>query len=211
MLSNIKDFILKHFDFRMYPVSWLTLLVALVMIPMVIYLDPYSKIGYENGLLENLQLGILFVGCWLEMKGKLDRKLACFITMLLVIFIVREVNCGRTLFFAIPGQENAFYSWKEIKYGYLAHPIFGLYIAWVVIYFLKNKIFLTLWNHIREVRFPVWSVLLTTLGGALSLYSDKTMHNLVFEEMSEVLLYTGIVGLVWLYAYNKNFELKKGE
>ena len=42
--------------------------------------------------------------------------------------MIREVNCGRTLFFHIPGTENAFYSWKEIKYGYLVHPIYGTYI-----------------------------------------------------------------------------------
>ena len=208
---GIRNFISEHFDFRFYGVSVIAFIVAVGIIPVVMYVDPFSRIGYENGLLENIQMAILFAGCWLEMRGSIDKKLACFITMLLGIIILREVNYGRTLFFPIPGQENAFYSWKDIKYGYLAHPIFGLYIAWVVIYFFKNKLFLLLWRYIREVRIPVWSVLLTALGGILSLYTDKAVHNYVFEEMSEVLLYTGLLGLIWLYSYNENFRLKDKE
>ncbi|MCQ2755177.1 MAG: hypothetical protein MJ231_09085 [bacterium] len=113
------------------------------------------------------------------------------------------MNCGRTLFFPIPGTENAYYGWKDIKYGYLAHPIYGAFIASVGIYFLKNKLFVNLWNYLRTTKLPFWNIFLMCLGMGLGLFAEHSMHNMVFEEITELLFYISLVGIIWLYSRNK--------
>ena len=116
-----------------------------------------ERCGYENGVVENIQLAVLFLGMFFALRPKVDKKFFYFIAMVLGILLIREVNCGRTIFFAIPGQENAFYSWKEIKYGWLAHIIYGFYMGLVGVYFLANKLFVTLWQKLWNIRLPFWN------------------------------------------------------
>ena len=210
IFNKTREFIGKHFDFRVYWVTLLSVLVGLSIYPVVTLVSPDSKIGYENGLLENLQMVLLFAGCLVAVRSKVDKKFFYFIAMVLGILILREVNCGRTLFFPIPGVENAFYSWKEIKYGWLAHPLYGLYIAWVVFYFLKNKLYMVLWRYLLNKSHPVWDFLLLYMGIGLSLYAEKATENFVFEEMSELLLYVSVFGLILLYTVVKSSENEGG-
>ena len=198
------EFLKKHFDFKIYGATWIGIAAAVAVLPCVMFLPP--QYGYENGLLENLQMLVLFFGIYLCFSSKVDKKFFIFAGLVLTILVLREVNCGRTLFFPIPGAENAFYSWKEIKYGWLAHPLFGLYIAGIAVYFLKNKLFLNLWNLIKNNKLPFWNIILTITGIVSSLYAEKATENFVFEEISELLMYTGILGIIWLYSRNKNFS-----
>ena len=131
-----------------------------------------------------------------------------FAGLVLTILMLREVNCGRTLFFPIPGEVNAFYSWNQIKYGYLAHPLFGLYMASTAVYFLWNKLFVNLWNIIKKIKFPIWNVLLMILGMFLSWYTEHTMDNEILEEISELLFYVSLIGIIYLYSRNEKFMLK---
>lgn len=197
------NFINNHFNFKIYGTTWIEIITALLIIPFVIFMP--ERFGYENGVLENIQMAVLFLGLYLSFFSKVDKKFFIFLGLVLIILMLREVNCGRTLFFAVPGVENAFYSWKEIKYGYLAHPIYGIYIAFVAIYFLKNKLFLNLWDYIKNIKLPVWDVLLMLTGMVLSVYVDHAIDNLVFEEATELLFYVSLIGIIWLYSKNKNF------
>ncbi|MBR1775486.1 hypothetical protein IJ750_00225 [bacterium] len=205
-MSKIFDFMKNHFDFKIYNVTWIPVLVVLLIIPCVMYLP--AEYGYENGLLENMQMIFLFGACIMGFCVKKNKKFFKFVSLVIIILMLREINCGRTLFFPIPGEVNAYYGWKDIKYGYLAHPIYGLYIASVVVYFLWNKLFINLWNIIKNVKFPVWNILLMILGIVLGLYAEKATHNFVFEEMAELLVYTSLVGIIWLYGFNKNFQVE---
>lgn len=206
-MKKIKEFICAHLNFGIQGVTWLAIAAAIAIIPSVMFLP--EKWGWENGILENIQMAVLFIGLYLSLKVDSNKKFFNFVAMVLVIIILREVNCGRTLFFPIPGVENAFYSWKEIKYGYLVHPIYGVYIAFVGFYFLKNKLFLTLWNIICKIKFPVWSVLLTIAGMILGTYAEHATENFVFEEISELLFYVALVGIIYLYTRDQNFKLEE--
>lgn len=209
ILNNIIDFVKKHMDFKCYPVTFISIIVALLIIPCTLFLP--ERFGYENGLLENIQIIVLFTACILAIKAKDNKKFFYFVLMVLVMLILREVNCGRTIFFPVPGVENSFYSWSDIKYGWLAHPLFGLYIAGVAVYFLYNKLFVTLWEFIKNVRFPIWDVMLMLLGMIFGLYAEKALSNMVLEEICELLFYVALTGIIYLYAYNKNFVLKKDD
>ena len=204
-MEKLTKFIKNHLDFRLHRITILALIVAIWAILMIMYIDPSAKIAYENGLLENIQMVILFTGCWLSMQSKADKKFFYFVTMVLGILILREVNCGRTLFFPIPGVENAYYGWDNIKYGYLVNPLFCLYIIWVAIYFFKNKLYLSLWKYLKETQLPIWNIVLMFAGAGLGLYAEHATENLVFEEMTELLFYTSLIGIIWLYTRDKNF------
>ena len=201
------QFLKNHFNFKIYPTTILGILTALTIVPCVLFLP--QTYGYENGLLENLQMFVLFVGLYFSFFSKIDKKFFRLAGLVLIILMIREVNCGRTLFFPIPGVENAFYSWKDIKYGYLAHPIYGIYIASVVIYFLKNKLFINLWNIVKSVKLPVYDILLMLTGMALGLYAEHSCHNMVFEEITELLFYVSLVGIIWLYSKHKDFSVEE--
>ena len=223
MFEKVKNFISAHLDFRIYPVTWVAIIVAILVAPCVLYLP--EKYGYENGLLENLQMVTLLVGFLIcifysnfkktpegeasSPAKKYMVKFFYFAAMVIGILALREVNCGRTLFFPVPGEVNTYYGWKDIKYGWLAHPLYGLYMAYVAFYFLKNKLFITLWQLIKNIKFPVWNIILMIIGMTLGMIAEKSLHNMVFEEITELLFYVSLVGIICIYAFNRNFKTEE--
>ena len=219
MLEKIKNFISAHLDFKVYPVTWIAIVNALLIVPCIMYLP--ERFGYENGLLENLQLVALLIGfilCLAYPKFSKSEnneethtsmvKFFRFAALVIIILFLREINCGRTIFFPVPGEVNTFYGWKDIKYGWLAHPLYGLYMAYVAFYFLFNKLFITLWDIVKNIKFPVWNVLLMLVGMIWGTLGEEVFHNMVMEEITELLFYVSLTGIIYLYAYHKNFRLK---
>ena len=201
-MNKICEFIQKHINFGFQNVAWFGIITALLIIPAVMFLP--EKCGYENGVVENIQLAVLFLGMFFALRPKVDKKFFYFIAMVLGILLIREVNCGRTIFFAIPGQENEFYRWSEIKYGWLAHIIYGFYMGLVGIYFLVNKLFVTLWQKLWNIRLPFWNFVLLLIGMVAGLYAEEA-HMLVFEESAELLFYVALISFVYLYSQHKDF------
>ena len=201
-MNKVCEFIQKHINYGFQNITWFGIITALLIIPAVMFLP--ERCGYENGVVENIQLAVLFLGMFFALRPKVDKKFFYFIAMVLGILLIREVNCGRTMFFAIPGQENAFYSWKEIKYGWLAHIIYGLYMGLVGIYFLANKLFVTLWQKLWNIRLPFWNFVLLLVGMVAGLYAEEA-HMLVFEESAELLFYVALISFVYLYSQHKDF------
>lgn len=221
MIKKLMMFASKHLDFKIYGVTWIAILNTILIAPCILYLP--EKYGYENGILENLQLIVLLCGFILclsykKIKSKQNQdneitsvdesmvKFFKFTALVIVILFLREINCGRTIFFPIPGEVNAFYGWKDLKYGWLAHPLYGLYMAYVGIYFLINKLFLTLWDIIKNIKFPVWNIVLMIVGIIGGILGEEVYHNMVMEEITELLFYVSLVSIIYLYACNNNFQ-----
>lgn len=202
-MEKIREFMCKHINFGIDSVTVLGTITALAIIPAVMFLP--ESCGFENGIIENIQLVFLFLGIFFAARPKIDKKFFTFIALVLGILIIREVNCGRTIFFPIPGEVNEFYRWSEIKYGWLAHPIYGIYMAFVGFYFLKNKLYTTLWQKIKDIKFPIWNFVLLIIGIVLGVYAEEYVHNLVFEESAELLFYVILVGFVYLYSRHKKY------
>ena len=204
-MTDIKGFLSKHADFGIDVAAVWAIMTALAVIPVIVFADPHSTIAYENGVLENIQLSVLTAGCWLGLGSKTDKKFFRFIAMALFILILREVSCGRTLFFPVPGQENSFYKWNEIRYGYLAHPLYAAYIAGVLLYFLKNRLFATLRKYLCETKIPVWNALLMFAAVLSSVYAEDK-GNYVFEESAELVFYVSLVGIIHAYTRKSRFS-----
>ena len=201
-MNRVCEFVQKHLNFGFQNVTWFGILTALAIIPAVMFLP--EKCGYENGIIENIQLGVLFLGMFFALRPKVDKKFFYFIAMVLGILFIREVNCGRTIFFAIPGTENEFYRWSEIKYGWLAHVIYAIYMTFVGLYFLINKLFVNLWQKLWSIRLSFWNFILLLIGIVAGLYAEEA-HLLVFEESAELLFYVALISFVYIYSQHKDF------
>ncbi len=103
-MEKFKNFVCAHLNFRIQGVTWLAIAALLAVVPSVMFMP--EKWGWENGVLENIQMVILFIGLYLSLKVDSNKKFFNFVAMVLVIIILREVNCGRTLFFSVPGTEK---------------------------------------------------------------------------------------------------------
>lgn len=206
-MERFSSFMQKHINFGINLPTILSLICAITIVPAVMFLP--EKCGWENGLLENIQMFVLFVGVYFSLRPKADKKFFIFIALVLGILILREINCGRTLFFAIPGTENQFYRWSEIKYGWLAHPLYGLYMGIVGLYFIINKLFINLWHKIKNIKFPIWNFILLLIGMIGGIYAEECAHNFLLEETTELLFYVALVGFIYLYSRHKDFIKKE--
>ena len=210
MLEKIKDFISNHLDFKFYSVTWIALAIGLAIIPCLMYLP--QKYGYENGLLESIQMVILFGILGMCLTSKVNKRFFKFAALALTIIMIREVNCGRTLFFHIPGTENSFYSWKDIKYGYLVHPIYGTYIGLIGLTFLCKKLYIDMWKMIKNIKLPVWNLLFMGIASFCGAIAEKaTNNNFIFKEAFELFFYTALAGIVYLYSRHQNFAIEQAE
>ena len=209
-MENIKNFISSHIDFKVYGVTWIAILYALLIPVMLMYLP--QKYGYENGLLESIQMVVLFGIMFLCFTAKTNKPFFRFCALILTIIMIREVNCGRTIFFKIPGTENSFYPWKSLKYGYLVHPIYGAYIAIIALLFIVKKHIVTLWKLVKGTRLPFWNIAIACVAMFCGAIAEKaTNNNFIFEEGFELLFYLCLAGIVWLYSRNEKFMIEEVE
>lgn len=197
----VKEFINKHIDFKIYPITILAIIAAAAIYPCVKFLP--EQYGFENGLLENIQMIFLFIAFILAVTSKVRKHFFYFAALIIVLITLREVNYGRTLFFPIPGEVNAYYSWKEIKYGWLVNPLVGLYMASTALYFILKKVYVDIWQIIKEIKFPIWNFILMFAGMVLGIYAEKATENFVFEEITELLFYVALTGIIWIYSRKK--------
>ena len=210
-MRKIINFLRNHFDFKFYGVTWLALAVGISIIPMLMYLP--QKYGYENGLLENIQMIVLFIMVYLCLTAKVNVKLFRFVALFLLLLIIREVNCGRTLFFPIPNTYHQYYSWRQLPWpwlGKLVHFIYGACIAVIAILFFKKKVYIDLWTTVKNTKIPFWNLIFACFAMFMGAIAEKaTNNNFIFEEGFELLFYVSILGFVWLYSRNKNFIIEK--
>ena len=210
MLEKIKDFLSAHLDFKFYGVTWIALAVGLSIIPSLMFVP--QKYGYENGLYESIQMIVLFGIMAMCLTAQVNKRCFKFAALALTIIMIREVNCGRTLFFHIPGTENSYYPWREIKYGYLVHPIYGTYIGIIGLIFLCKKLYLDMWKIIKNIKLPVWNLVFMGIASFAGAIAEKaTNNNFIFEEGFELFFYTTLAGVVYLYSRHQNFAIEQNE
>lgn len=206
-MLRFKNFIEKHLCFKMHSVTWICLAVVMLTIPGCMYLP--EKYAYENSLLENIQLLILICGVFFALTAKYSKSFFKFAALVLGILFLREINCGRTVFFPVPNQPNCFYSCKDIKYGWLAHPLYGIYMAWTGIYFFWKRLYIDFFKYVKNIKFPVWNCLFLLIGMVIGWLSEHKLDNMMLEEMAEMLFYVALVGIIYLYSQKEEFNITK--
>ena len=211
MIKFFIDFLKLHIDFKFYGVSWISFIVCLSIIPMLFFMP--QKYGFENGLLENIQMAVLFFIVYLCATAKYNKSFFHFLILILSILIIREVNCGRTLFFPIPGEYHKYYSWRDLPWpwlGKIVHTLYGLWIGIVGLIFLKKAYYKQLWYIIKNIKIPFWNIGFACFAMFMGAIAEKaTNNNFIFEEGFELLFYISLAGIVWLYTRNKDFSTTK--
>ena len=84
----------NHINADFYVGTILALLFALAIIPGYLLLP--ESFGYENSIVENIQLFVLLISCIFCLKSKNIeyKKFFIFAFLILTILMIREVNCG---------------------------------------------------------------------------------------------------------------------
>lgn len=204
-MSTVKTFFVdlkNRLDFKFHTADILPLIFVLLTVPAIIWLP--IEYTYENHLIENFQLFVLLFGFVSCVKAKTDKSFFNSLALVCVILFLREINCGRTVFFPIEGMDNAFYSWKDIPYGYLVNPIYGVFIASSGLYFIFSKSYQVLFNYVMSAKVAVWSWVFLFMGIIFGTLGEK-IGNFALEEMTESLFYLSFVALICMHGHNKEY------
>lgn len=191
----------KHLDGRFCGTTWFTLVVALLCLLCEPLLP--ESFGNKNSPVETVQMVVVLIGLYISCTAKDYRSLFVFVSLVLFFVFAREVNYGRTLFiFEDPENANQFPKWKDMEYGWVAHVVVGFYITGILIYFIWRKVWLELQRMLSSVQLPVWDVLLA-VSALIAGVAYEAQHDNLSEELSELVLYVGGVGILYLYTRNK--------
>ena len=93
MFSFFKKYCSWHFD------SFLLIFLGVALVFASIIPSLSESCGYENSVIENLQMLVLFVAFGISLTAKEYKKFYLFVGLAVSIILLREVNFGRTLFF----------------------------------------------------------------------------------------------------------------
>lgn len=189
-------------DFKFHPILAAPVIILLLTIPACMWLPMHY--AEENSLIENAQLIIILITFIMCLKAKSDKVFFNAMALVMVILFLREINCGRTVFFPVPWLEDTFYTWGELPYGFLAHPLYGAFMAFSGLYFISSKGYLIFWKYIMKAKVSVYAWVLVILGIIFGLYGEAC-GVLMLEEMTETLFYTSLMAIIGLQALNTEY------
>lgn len=194
---NFKIFFKRYIDLSFNKINIIPIVVLIINF-LVLRVFNITEI-HENGLLENMQLLVLFTAIIGAFRAKNHKAFFNFVIMLLILMIARELSYGRVIFCSIEGQKDAFYQWSNYKYGFLVNYIVGFYILAMCLYGIFNKIYIDIPLILKKVKLPIWSVFGCALCSIAQVLGESVLHNTVLEETSELILYTIIATMVIYY------------
>ena len=188
----------SHLDYEFRGTAIITILVAIACIACAITLP--ESMGGKNALPEYCQLLLVIVGAILAFRANNNKTFYKFVFWVMVLIFLREINYGRTLpCFADPDNPEKFKKWKDIPYGWLAHPLIGLYIASVLAFFIWKKLYLTTWKLLTTSRIPVWETTILVLAAVIAQVTERMFHSGCVEEFFELTFYTAFICLLWRF------------
>jgi hypothetical protein len=172
--------------------------------------------GWENSLLEWLQIAILAIGLslnytwWQEAKSNNSLYRARFLawaTPLWLLIIGRELSWGRVFypsgFDAVNGP--SFFTLTQLPYGWLVHPLLAVIIVVWLYIAIKYALYKIPYELIKERQFPVIELIITVLAFIVADLGEHKLHLQNMEEFDECLAYLGLI----LVAYYVKVALGK--
>ncbi|MDO5470804.1 MAG: hypothetical protein Q4F38_05835 [Akkermansia sp.] len=188
----------SHLDGEFRVTAAIALLAALASIVGAMTLPETA--GGKNALPEYCQLLLIIISTVFALRANNHQTFYKFVFWVLVLIFLREINYGRTLpCFADPDNPEKFKKWKEIPYGWLAHPLIGLYIAAVLAFFFWKKLYLTMWEILTTSRIPVWETTVLVLAAVTAQLSERLSISSSVEELFELTFYTSLLCLLWRF------------
>ncbi|WP_392562601.1 hypothetical protein RHO12_03710 [Orbus sturtevantii] len=206
----------------------IVVLIYLLLYPMA-WLFPIQW-GWENGLIENTQLAICFIGfifaAYAIFKVK-DKNLRWFWSMIIAIWFIlfwRELSWGACFYppTSIDPQTGGAYPSALLWYKPIVHPLLWLILICIALVFVIKKqyrIIAVLWH---EKQFPLIEFVLAVLGVFISTAAEGHMHlslplvnyftagqMQIVEELGELAIYLALLAAqlrVW-QLFKKTFSV----
>ena len=196
----------QRLDFTTHSATWLTATMIPISLLVVLY-APYSW-GFENGLIETLQLIILTLAIIFCVGARTDKSLYLFFATILLIMIFREVNCGRVLLWSRCGESfhcgppSDYLKWKEIPHGTaIRTTIYAVLTLICAVTLCRKGNLRALLTLICRTRIPVWEALLFIIGIVTGIIAEKLYFSFLLEEMAETLTYTALAAALYRYSH----------
>ena len=60
---------------------------------------------------------------------------------------------------------------------------------------------------LKNIKLPVWNILLMLYGMLLGVIAESVFANTLFEESAELLFYLSLTGIIYLYVFDKDYNL----
>jgi len=182
------------------------------------FISPYLPItwGWENSLLEWLQIAILTLGLilncrwWREAKSVNQFSTARFFawaTLLWLLIIGRELSWGRVFYPSGFDSVNgpSFLTMAQVPYGPLVHPLLAVIFVVLLYVIIKYALYKIPYELLKKGQFPVTELTITVLALAVADLGEHKLHIPSMEEFDECIAYLGLI----LTSYSVKTALQK--
>lgn len=173
--------------------------------------------GWENSILEWLQVVILTVGLMLNYTWWRDAKsmpqninnarFLLWAIPLWLLIIARELSWGRVFysrgFDAVDGP--SFLPLSQLPYGSVVYPLLTVIIVVWSYMIIKYRLYKIPYKLLKERRFPVAELIITVFAFIDADIGEHKLHLQNMEEFDECLAYLGLI----LVAYYVKKALRK--
>ncbi len=197
------NFTKKYLDFCFNKENLIALFALVLSAFLILFFD--LREIYENSLLENVQLIILFASFIYCFRAKKYKIFFHIVAMVVFLMFLREISYGRVFLPKPPGGGvDAMYPWSHYKYGFLVDYIVGLYIAVGTLYGIIKKVWIDIFEIVKNIKFPFWSLFSGLICVIIQIVSEGKFHNSCIEETAELVLYCLIFAVIAIYVKKIN-------
>ncbi len=210
-LSTYFSMLHNRFDFSTCLSTWFV--VAVIPLSVLVVMYAPDSWGYENGILENLQMILLMLCLIFCITAKADKSLYLFFATVVLFLMLREVNCGRVLFWSRPGEifhcgpVDDYLKWKEIPHGSIIRTcVYAVASLLCLLALCRKGNLAALINLVWRTRIPFWELILLISGISTGMIAEKLHICFLAEEMGEMLMYTALTSAI--YRYTRSLQPK---
>lgn len=202
---NFLDF-LKNIPTRIrWNINGLTIIefIYILAIPFVLKFAN-SQFFVEGALVENLQLVVLAVAFVITVKAPKDRSLFIALALLIVLMLMRETNLGRSYFCEKYLSPDEICRWEKMKYGFIVEPLRNLYGLYILYYIWSRKVYKIVWQYLKQAPIYIFDSIVFVGAAIVATISEwPIIDNEILEECCELLMYVGLVNLIYRYRVGK--------
>lgn len=200
-----------HFNKNMFKTGYVLLTFAIILIPLSFVLP--IECSYENHLLENLEIIVLFTGIILSIYKIIHtnkfNKFYISCSIFYFVMILRELSWGR-VFYPIGFRSNGeeiYISIRDIWYGPIVYPLITLLIILAIILLIKCYIHCHHKNIIWHIPINYLIIFAALMIISQSVFEKELItsfiqYNQPLEEATEILAYVSLV----CFTYNWKFK-----
>ena len=163
-----------------------------------------SQFFVEGALVENLQLVVLAVAFVIAVKAPQDRSLFIALALLIVLMLMRETNLGRSYFCEKYLSPAEICRWEKMKYGFIVEPLRDLYGLYILYYIWSRKVYKIVWQYLKQAPIYIFDSLVFVVAAIVATIAEwPIIDNEILEECCELLMYIGLVNLIYRYRVGK--------